>query len=201
MKNLELEINDYLQHETPAYYHGYHKGWNNTEVGYINTLKNDQGTFNNNQKDFGYTLSGAQDALYKALEKDLPNIANSSTNKLTICVVPRSKCNSSYKLTQLLFIDTIKKYILNNNTLFNDGTDYILRIQDTPTTHSTHDYNSVKVGITKRTCKISNDIKGSDVLLIDDIYTRHVNIDEDAIQAIYDNGANKVIFYALGNTL
>lgn len=201
MKSLELEVNDYLQHKVPAYYHGYHKGWNNTEVGYINTLKNDQGTFNNNQKDFGYTLSGAQDALYKALEKDLPNIAKSTTNKLTICVVPRSKCNSSYKSTQLLFIDTIKKYILNNNALFNDGTDYILRIKDTPTTHTTHDYNSVKVGITKSTCKISNKITGSDVLLIDDIYTRDVNIDEDAIQAIYDSGANTVIFYALGNTL
>lgn len=85
--------------------------------------------------------------------------------------------------------------------MFNDGTDYILRIKDTPTTHTTHDYNSVKVGITKSTCKISNKITGSDVLLIDDIYTRDVNIDEDAIQAIYDSGANTVIFYALGNTL
>lgn len=201
MKSLELEINDYLKYETPAYYHGYHKKWNNTEVGYINTLKNDEGKFSNNQKDFGYTLFSAQNALYKALEKDLPDIANLSTNKLTICVVPRSRCNSSYESTQLLFIDTIKKYISDNNVMFNDGTDYILRIRDTPTTHTTHNYNSVKVGITKSTCMISNNIKGRDILLIDDIYTKNVNIDEDAIQAIYDRGANSVIFYALGNTL
>jgi predicted amidophosphoribosyltransferase len=201
MNHLEIELNDFLQHKVIAYYHGYHRRWNDTEVGYINTLKNDNGTFSNDRRDFGYTLSSAQASLYKALEQDLPIIANSTINKLTICVVPRSKCNHNYQPTQLLFIDTIKRFVLNNVGLFNDGTDYITRVIDTPTTHITHNYQSVEIGITKRTCSISNNIKGKDILLIDDIYTKSVNIDEDAIQAIYDNEANSVIFYALGKTM
>jgi hypothetical protein len=201
MKQLELELNDYLRHKTMAYHHGNHRRWNDTEVGYINTLKNDDGTFGNHKQDFGFTLSSAQDSLYKVLEQDLPVIANSSRNKFTICVVPRSKCNHNYQPTQLLFIDTIKKFLLNNVNLFNDGTDYISRVIDTPTTHITHDYESVEIGVTKKTCDISTNIKGKDILLIDDIYTKSVNIDEDAIQAIYDNGANSVIFYALGKTI
>jgi predicted amidophosphoribosyltransferase len=42
---------------------------------------------------------------------------------------------------------------------------------------------------------------GKDILLIDDVYTCSINIDEDAIQALYDNGANSVIFYAIGKTV
>jgi phosphoribosylpyrophosphate synthetase len=56
------------------------------------------------------------------------------------------------------------------------------------------------VGITKATCKISSDVRGKDILLIDDIYTKGVNIDEDAIQALLDNGAKSVIFYAVAKT-
>lgn len=200
MNILNIETNDFLQHKIVAYYSGFHKGWNNTEVGYINTLKNDDGTFNNIKKDFGYTLSGAQNKLYTTFSSDLPDIAKSNPTKLTICVVPRSKCNNKYKPTQLLFIETVRRFLLNNIDNFNDGTNYINRIVDTPTTHTTHDYKSVKIGITKNTCTISNQVSGKDILLIDDIYTSDVNIDEDVIQALFDNGANSVIFYAVGKT-
>ena len=44
-------------------------------------------------------------------------------------------------------------------------------------------------------------VKGKDILLIDDLYTRSVNIDEDAIQALLDNGANSVTFYSVGKTV
>ena len=57
------------------------------------------------------------------------------------------------------------------------------------------------VGITNATCNISNDVRGKDILLIDDIYTKTVNIDEDAIQALLSKGANSVAFYAIGNTI
>jgi len=56
-------------------------------------------------------------------------------------------------------------------------------------------------GITKKTCSISNEIKGKDILLIDDIYTKTVNVDEDAIQALLDNGAKSVYFYAVVKTI
>ena len=38
------------------------------------------------------------------------------------------------------------------------------------------------------------------ILLIDDIYTKTVNVDEDCIQALYDAGAARVIFYAVAYT-
>ena len=56
-------------------------------------------------------------------------------------------------------------------------------------------------GITKTTCTISDEIKGKDILLIDDVYTKDVGIDEDAIQALFDHGAKSVIFYSVGKTL
>jgi predicted amidophosphoribosyltransferase len=52
----------------------------------------------------------------------------------------------------------------------------------------------------KDTCKLSSEIKGRDILLVDDIYTPGCGIDEDAIQALYDAGARSVIFYAVGYT-
>ena len=55
-------------------------------------------------------------------------------------------------------------------------------------------------GITKATCNISDKVAGKDILLIDDIYTLDVNIDEDAIQALYDMGAKSVRFYAVCKT-
>lgn len=56
------------------------------------------------------------------------------------------------------------------------------------------------VGITHDTCNISEEVDGKDILLIDDIYTKDVNIDEDAIQALYDKGAKSVTFYSICKT-
>ena len=53
-------------------------------------------------------------------------------------------------------------------------------------------------GITSETCEISSHTRGKNILLIDDLYTKTVNIDEDAIQALFDNGAKNVYFYAVG---
>jgi phosphoribosylpyrophosphate synthetase len=56
-------------------------------------------------------------------------------------------------------------------------------------------------GITKNTCTISENVRGKNILLIDDLYTKTVNIDEDAIQALLDKGARSVVFYAVGKTM
>ena len=56
-------------------------------------------------------------------------------------------------------------------------------------------------GITKATCTISNEVKGKDILLVDDLYTPELGIDDDAIQALFDHGASSVIFYSIGKTL
>ena len=57
------------------------------------------------------------------------------------------------------------------------------------------------VGITNDTCDISDAVIGKVVLLIDDLYTKSVNIDEDCIQALLDKGAKEVVFYSVGRTI
>ena len=86
------------------------------------------------------------------------------------------------------------------------GGTYIIRSVNTRTTHLDKlggggDGDTPYPGITKTTCTISDEIKGKDILLIDDVYTKDVGIDEDAIQALFDHGAKSVIFYSVGKTL
>ncbi|MBD3831518.1 MAG: hypothetical protein IE890_13680 [Arcobacter sp.] len=99
---------------------------------------------------------------------------------------------------------------LINELGFQDGSDYIIRHTDTKTTHLAHSPRAAQYagngdmpypGITKDTCHLSNNIRGKKILLIDDIYTAGVNIDEDAIQALLDSGARFVTFYAVGKTV
>jgi hypoxanthine-guanine phosphoribosyltransferase len=81
---------------------------------------------------------------------------------------------------------------------------------DTKTTHLAHSPKAAQyagngsmpyIGITKDTCNISDNIRGKRILLIDDIYTAGVNIDEDAIQTLLHNGAKFINFYAVGKTV
>lgn len=133
-----------------------------------------------------------------------------------VCVVPRSKVN--LQETQLYFnkvvTDTIRKLeqdiigTLSPNSSTIIGTHYINRHTNTYTTHLgekapnyINDGPKPYPGITKNTCHISSEIKGKHILLIDDIYTKNVNIDEDAIQALLDNGATGVTFYAVAKTI
>ena len=139
-----------------------------------------------------------------ALLNDLSNIFQLLIfNSLTVCVVPRAKTN--YKENQLLFKLTICKVVNQLKNGFIDGTDYIVRHTNTRTTHlpsNTQNYNNdgdkPYPDITINTCNISNNVSGRNILLIDDLYTRTVNIDEDAIQALLKNGASSVTFYSIG---
>ena len=85
-----------------------------------------------------------------------------------------------------------------------DGTNYLRRHINTKTTHLSNpvpNYNNdgdlPYPGITEATCRISPDIKGKNILLVDDIYTPGVNVDEDAITALLRAGARSVAFYAV----
>lgn len=200
MKNFTININSYLDYEIKAYYFGTHENWRITEVGFLNTLKNDDGTFTNAKKEFGFTLDEAKNKVKEILTKDLIEIKKNYDSKLTICIVPRSKPLAMYNDNQLKFSEAIKEFV-NEHTEFYDGTNYIQRAIETPATHLTRDYSSVTVGITKETCNISDEVNGKDIILIDDIYTGSVNIIEDAIQALFDNGAKSVILYTVGKTI
>jgi len=196
-----IKANDYLSKNILAFYHTDYTGYQNPgNPDYINTLKN---TFNNFSP---HILNQAVQQLTNVLLEDLPQIFDIlSINPLTVCVVPRAKAENIYSPNQLLFKATVKS-VVNRLSGFIDGTDYILRHTNTRTTHLNRsgyggDGDLPYVGITRNTCNISSDVKGKDILLIDDLYTRAINIDEDAIQALLDNGANSVYFYSVGKTV
>lgn len=194
---------DYLGYQQP----------NNPD--FLNMFKN---TFN----DYDISiLNEAYNIVSEILCKDILWIYRmlGQPKKFKVCVVSRSKAN--LQETQLYFnkavTDSVKKievgiskYTMhptdNKNTII--GTDYIKRHTNTYTTHLRNgasnyinDGQTPYPGITKDTCYISPEVEGKHILLIDDIYTKNVNIDEDAIQALLDNGAAGVTFYAVAKTI
>jgi len=195
MKKFTIFKNEFLQKcDIKGFYHTDYVGYENLgNPDYLNDLKN---TFNNFSKQ---KLENAVDMLYNVLKKDLEKF----DRNLTICIVPRAKAEKTYSKKQLLFKKVVQ-YVIKEFG-FKDGSDYIIRHTDTKTTHLAHtnyagDGDLPYPGITKATCFISKEVKGKNILLIDDIYTHGVNIDEDVIQALFDNGANNVIFYAVAKT-
>jgi predicted amidophosphoribosyltransferase len=151
-------------------------------------------------------LQIARNQLSAILQQDLPQILNlSGKNNRTVCVIPRAKAENTYRQNQHYLKLTIRN-VINSLGGFVDGTDYIIRHTNTRTTHKDRsgyggDGELPYPGITKDTCQISGEVIGKDILLIDDLYTKSVNIDEDCIQALLNSGANSVIFYAVGKTV
>jgi predicted amidophosphoribosyltransferase len=192
----------YLKSDIQGFYHTHYTGFK--KIGnpdYLNDLKN---TFDNYSNENLEKLNIAIQKLNDVLINDLSDF----DENLTICIIPRSKAENTYSHNQLLFKKVIQDIIKELG--FNDGSNYMVRYINTKTTHLAHSPRATQYagdgdmpypGITKKTCNISNDVKGKDILLIDDIYTTGVNIDEDAIQALFDNGANSIIFYAVGKTI
>jgi hypothetical protein len=201
VNNFTIEANEYLRQNIQAFYHTDYVGYLNPgNPDYINELKN---TYNNFS---GPKLNNAVQKLKSVLLEDLPSILRIlQFNALTVCIVPRAKTN--YHPNQLLFKSTIRD-VVNQLNGFHDGTDYIIRRTNTKTTHlraNTPNYNNDGAapypGIAIETCNISSNVRDKNILLIDDLYTRTVNIDEDAIQALLDKGAHSVTFYAVGRTV
>ena len=204
MYKFTINSNHYLSKNIVAYYHSTYTGNQNrwqlegTIENLICTLKNDITPYSQS------VLTNKVSDLKRILNIDLPKILEDcGLNELTVCVIPRAKIH--YSGNQLLFRSTISN-VVNGLSNFINGTDYLIRTTDTRTTHrdrSGHGGNGdlPYVGITKATCNIVAEIKNKDILLIDDLYTQSVNIDEDAIQALIDLGASSVIFYAIGKTI
>lgn len=197
--------NNYLTQNIQGFYHTDFGGVelpNNPN--FLYKLKNDP---HHNWTD--YRMQEAQQQLLAVLLNDLPNVlAQTNRNSLTVCVVPRAKADSTYRPNQLLFKATVRIAVNRIGNGLVDGTNFITRHTNTKTTHLrrpmegfVNDGSDPYPGISIDTCSFSANINGRDILLIDDIYTRTVNIDEDMIQALLNNGANTVTFYAIGNTI
>lgn len=200
MNNFIIVSNEYLKVNIQAYYgHDYTTFGTYGNPDFINHLKN---TFNNTHYSI---LQDSQREIFKILHEDLPQIINIHKDvNLIVCVIPRAKAESNYSYGQMLFRNAISSVVNDISNLAN-GTSYIIRKINTRTTHMDKsgrggDGEMPYVGITKATCEISGDVCGKDILLIDDIYTFGVNIDEDAIQALLDVGAKSVIFYSVAKT-
>lgn len=204
MNTLTIEPNEFLSKSIQAFYHSDYYGgggrWrtDGTVENIICTLKNDITPYSEN------VLQIATQRLSNILSNDLPEVLKmTKLNNLTVCVIPRAKVN--YNPNQLLLKSTIHD-VVNRLSGFSNGTDFIKRHTDTRTTHRNRagyggNGDMPYPGITTRTCSISNNVKDKDILLIDDLYTGSVNIDEDAIQALLENGAKSVVFYAIGRAV
>ena len=200
MKSFIIEQNDHLDRDIQAFFHCEYKGYQQPgNPDFLNTLKN---PFN---KELVFVYNEAMRKLSRIVSEDLMRIQTQlGYKRLTVCVVPRSKNEDFYKPGQRGFKQAIAQTV---DTLWGieNGTDYILRHTNTRTTHLDNsgygcDGELPYPGITKDTCTISAEVRGKDILLIDDTYTKTVNIDEDAIQALLDQGARNVYFYAVGRT-
>ena len=198
-----IETNSYLNRETRAFFHTSFFGYGQPgNPDFLNVLKNDNHHNWSNER-----LIDAQNQLKSILKNDLPKIKGVlRLDSMTVCVAPRAKAEESYSENQLLFMTTIRASIREIGG-FEDGTSYIRRHTNTKTTHLRkpipnyqNDGSEPYPGIASETCHISSNVKGKNILLIDDIYTPTVNIDEDAIQSIINKGAHTVTFYAVAKT-
>jgi phosphoribosylpyrophosphate synthetase len=202
MQKFEIQSNDFLKRTIQAFFHTDYVGFQkHGNPDYLNSLKNQLRKMNKPD------LDAAVQKLRNILLLDLPQISKEfrEREQLTVCVVPRAKEDDYYSKEQLLFKTTVRSAV-KQCAGFVDGIDYIKRHTDTRTTHLNNskcgggDGDMPYPGITINTCNISEAVKDKDILLIDDIYTKTINIDEDAIQALLNKGARTVVFYAVAKT-
>jgi hypothetical protein len=206
LKCFTIENNKFLNTNIQAWFRcDYVRYGNPGNPDYLNILKND---FNSESYE---DLKNALDKLEENLINELKTILSSSFGNTTVAIsiIPRAKKRSFYQEGQILFYRMIKyavEMLRYEGLAVINGMDYIVRHTDTRTTHFKKpgyggDGNLPYPGITRDTCTISDAVRNKNILLIDDIYTKTVNIDEDAIQALLDNGAKKVVFFAIARTV
>ncbi len=183
-----------------AYFHDEYYGMYDSKnrIRFVNALKNDRLSLS---KD---AICANEIALAEAIHDDLARIT-AKHGSLTLVGVPRSKREASYPWLKRGLKRALRRAVSQNERL-DDGLDFIVRHTDTLCTHrSRWGYGGTgeapRPGLITDTCRLSSQIKGRDILLVDDIYTPNCGIDEDAICALFDAGARSVIFYAIGYTV
>lgn len=212
MKQYVISNNEYLKQYVLGYFNtDYLRYGQSGNPDYLNILKNTYNSCDNK------ALMDAYNNVKNIVYNDILEIfiILGQPKKFKVCVVPRSK--AYFVETQLYFKKAIKDAVIEiQKKYFNDkidtkysidGTEYITRHTNTKTTHIKNPKNFINdgdepyPGITNKTCHISGEVSGNHILLIDDIYTKSVNIDEDAIQALFDKGATGVTFYSIAKTV
>lgn len=213
----QLVKNRYLRTATRLFYSCpyYHMRSSNPDHPlFLNHLKNDicstrRDCLIDAQQKLRECLHGALSELIIEIRDEL-----SKDEKLLVCLVPRAQQERNYRPEQLLFKEILREVLVGRSEV-EDGIECIKRVKDTPTTHRKNNNGIAidpqvcapqpdgvegKPGFTLRSCEISDQVRGRTILLVDDVYTRDINIDEDAIQALYDSGAKDVLLYVVGYT-
>ncbi|GHV59196.1 hypothetical protein FACS1894103_2100 [Campylobacterota bacterium] len=152
----------------------------------------------------------AKTEISKIVKFDLDKIIESDRKyrdeQPVVVVIPISKPDNYWDNSQLQFRSAISDGISSSKWIV-DGTQYLTRLRATQTTHIAHLNKPENIGeppypgITKDTCGLSNNIENKNIILIDDIYTVGVGIDEDCVRFLLDNGAASVVLYTLGVTI
>lgn len=216
MVQFKVLANVFLKRRVRGYYHQHYTGYgcaDNPE--FINTLKDNFGNTND------WALELAREEVEKILLADIPAIIaeiNTQYNlpKWGLVCVPRARAEDKLFPSQKLFRKAVSN-AAQKITFVEDGTNAIIRHTTVRTTHikkadiefhcadgtviKNDEGKSPYPGIAKETCTIDRSlIEGKNIILVDDVYTKQTNIDEDCIQALFDNGAKNVVFYAVGYT-
>ena len=188
----------FLDRDTNLYFHDYYYGFSSAanKIKYVNYLKNDR-------RDFDNLIAQCEDIAAKVLAADLAELVG-IYGPLTVCGIPRSKREDTYPREMMGLKRAIRKAIAATPNLA-DGLDYIIRHTNTRCTHRSYwgyggDGEGPRPGLMRDTCSLSNEISGKDIVLVDDIYTAGVGIDEDGVQALLNVGAKSVIMYTFGCT-
>lgn len=210
MVSFTIHANNFLKVNVKGWYNlpyiGYRKNGN---PDFLNVIKNN---FNDVQL---ISMKKSRQMVENILSHDLKELVQRWSLRNCLCVcVPRSKSLTTYTPHQLFFRDAVRNVASTIQDL-QDGTHVIRRHTNTFTSHLssdtgrvtatgkkyTNDGNKPYPGITKDTCSIDKEmVYNHRVLLVDDIYTKCVNVDEDCLQALLDNGAKEIFFYAIACT-
>ena len=188
----------FLDRDVDLYFHAHYYGFSSSEnsIKYVNYLKNDR-------RDYDQLIAKSEDKAAAVLAADLAELVR-VYGPLTVCGIPRSKREVAYPPEKMGLKRAIRKAMVMNPAL-SDGLDYIVRHTNTLCTHRSYwgyggDGEGPRPGLMHDTCRLSGDIAGNNIVLVDDIYTAGVGIDEDGVQALSDAGAASVIMYAFGCT-
>lgn len=202
-----IESNNFLDRQVVAFYDcSYMKldsgvsGFSTRVSNAIRTLKNN---FNNESEN---ELSLAKNYIRAIATTDLKQIIEQERieNPVIVCV-PRSKADFSDK--QLFFRKAISEAA--GNIMAMNGVEFIKRFKNTKTTHLVNtirgdmsgDGDMPYPGITDDTCRLVGTVSGQNIILVDDIYTKTINVDEDCCQFLLNNGAKSVILYTVCKTM
>lgn len=194
----KMGMDAFLGRDVDLYFHDHYYGFSSpaNTIRYINYLKNDC-------RDFDNHISICENIAAAVLAADLAELVR-VYGPLTVCGIPRSKREDTYPPEKMGLKRAIRKAISMNPSLY-DGLDYIVRHTNTLCTHRSYwryggDGEGPRPGLIRDTCHLSGEIAGKNIVLVDDIYTAGVGIDEDGVQALFDAGAKSVIMYAFGCT-